>query len=450
MTTYNRMGLFDRIFGGSASDEAQPDIRFGRYSDSYKTSAQYDAWDSALEKFDLKDYLGAYRDFFFYLKDEQEENVNWWEDGETLRFEIFQGSKKITGLVDQSKIRVEAKIVKANQLHLGFLNRLISHNFNLEYSRFGLDEDNCIVIVFDSFLLDGSPYKFYYALRELAINADKQDDLLLDEFEELTLIEGNHTVGLPTVEKEAKYNFIQSKIKKALEVIENGSLSANQYPGGVTYLLLDLVYRLDFLTKPEGFMMETLERINRLYFSNEHKTTAEKNAMIQSELKTLINRPKEDFFKEMYRVRTTFGITKPINIQRIRGIIKGELSHMDWYSENHHESIALGIPGYIVGNCLFNYAVPKALLELFKLYFAVMEPEYFTDLGFQYGYCDPKSHKPNARNIKKGIKEIVQNHKQLYYNFAPDTALLNFSSKLDFAKSYLIMIGALELTAINS
>jgi len=330
------------------------------------------------------------------------------------------------------------------------MNRLISHNFNLEYSRFGLDEDNCIVIVFDSFLLDGSPYKFYYALRELAINADKQDDLLLDEFEGLTLIEENHLVELPDKEKEAKYNFIQSKIKKAFEIIENGSLNARQYPGGITYLLLDLVYRLDYLIKPEGFMMETLERINRLYFSNEHKTTAEKNTMIQKELKALVSRPKEDFFKEMYRVRATFGITKPINIQRIRGIIKGELSHMDWYNENRHEAIAMGIPGYIVGNCLFNYAVPKGLRELFKMYFKVTEQEYFNQLGFKMDYYDTSSKKLNARNIKKGIKDIVQTNKHLYYSFAPDTAILNFSSKLDFAKSFLVMIGELELTAINS
>ena len=63
------MGLFDSIFGGSTYNENQPDVRFGRYSDSYKTTEQYDAWDSALEKFDNKDYLEAYKKFFFYLRD---------------------------------------------------------------------------------------------------------------------------------------------------------------------------------------------------------------------------------------------------------------------------------------------------------------------------------------------------------------------------------------------
>lgn len=444
------MGLFDRFFGTNASDEDQPDVRFGRYSDSYKTVAQYDAWDSALMKFDQKAYLDAYKDFFFYLRDDQEDNVRWWEEDEVLHFEIFQGSKKISGLVDQTKIRVEAKIVKAERLHVGFMNRLISQNFNLEYSRFALDSNDCIAIVFDSSLLDGSPYKFYYALKELAINADKQDDLLLDEFKELSSIEISHLVELPEAEKEAKFHFIQTKIKKTLENIENGSLNASQYPGGITYLLLDLVYRLDFLVKPEGFMTETLERINRLYFSNKHKTTSEKNGMIKKELLALVNRPKAEYFKEMYRVRTTFGITKPINLQRIKGIISGELPHMDWYQEHKHEAVALAIPGYIVGNCLFNYAVPKAILDLFKLYFEILEADYFKQLGFNRAYVDQGTGKLNAKKIKKGIKDIVQHNQQLYVDFQPNTGTLDFESRLSFAKSFLIMIKELDLVPVNT
>ena len=445
------MGFFNRIFGSNdLGNDAPQDIRFGRYSDSYKTKDQYDAWDNALEKFDKKDYLGAYKDFFFYLKDEKENNVRWWEEEKTLHFEILQGSRKIVGWVDQLKIRVEAKIVKADTLHLSFLTRLISHNFNLEYSRFALDKDNCIVIVFDSFLLDGSPYKFYYAIRELAINADKQDDLLLDEFKGLSPIKINHREDLPETEKEIKYHFIQKKIKNAFEIMDNGSLDAGQYPGGITYLLLDLVYRLDFLIKPEGFMMETLERINRLYFSNDQKTTQEKNAMIRKELEDLINRPKEHFFKEMYRVRATFGITKPINLQRIRGIIDGELSHMDWYKENEHKAIARAIPGYIVGNCLFNYAVPKAILDLFMLYYEVMEPEYFDRLGFKNLYYQTDTEKLNPRRIKKGIKDIVQTNKHLYFDLNPDISLLSFTSRLDFIKSFLMMIKEMELTSVDA
>ena len=100
------MGLFDRFFGGSKEPVAQPDICFGRYSDSYKSTEQYDAWDRALEKFEAEDYLGAYEDFFTYLRDEQEDNVRFKRENGVIEFEIFQGSKKITGIADQRKIKV--------------------------------------------------------------------------------------------------------------------------------------------------------------------------------------------------------------------------------------------------------------------------------------------------------------------------------------------------------
>ena len=46
------MSFFERWFGNNNEEVVQPDIRFGRYSDSYKDTHCYDAWDLALEYFD--------------------------------------------------------------------------------------------------------------------------------------------------------------------------------------------------------------------------------------------------------------------------------------------------------------------------------------------------------------------------------------------------------------
>jgi hypothetical protein len=59
-------------------------------------------------------------------------------------------------------------------------------NHRLNFSRFALDNDNHLCIVFQTGALDASPLKLLHALRELAINADKKDDLLLEEFKSLT------------------------------------------------------------------------------------------------------------------------------------------------------------------------------------------------------------------------------------------------------------------------
>ena len=263
------------------------------------------------------------------------------------------------------------------------------------YARFGLDNENNITIVFDSFTLDASPYKLYYAIRELAVNADKHDDLLIDEFEELQALENNHLIDLSEKEKSVKFDFIIDKIKSVLADIENGKLDANQYPGGISYLLLDLIYKLDFLTKPEGFMMEALERMNRLFFAKDGKSAEQKNMILQKEMKALVERSKEEYFKEMYRVKTTFGITSPVTHERVSGLIDEVLHHMDWYNENDHENVALAISGYIVGNCLFNYAVAKPIKELYTLYYGIVEPEYF------HQSPTPRWHRASVRSARR-------------------------------------------------
>lgn len=439
------MGLFDRLFRNTAEKEPQPDIKFGRYSDSYKEVANYKAWDQALDKFEEKEYLNAYREFFRYLRDEREDNVKYWEESSGIRFELYQGSKKITGFANPQKVKAEAKIARAEALNVGFMRRLMEKNFNLKYSRFALDDEGNLTIIFDTYTLDGSPYKLYYALKEVATNADKQDDLLIDEFRMLQPIDNFHLEAIPQAEKEVKYEYIVTQVQQTIEEFETGRLDRNEYPGGAAYLLLNLIYKLDYLIKPEGYMMEALEKIHRLYFAKDGKSIAQKNQALVKELGRLIDRPREEFFKEMYRVTSTFGITTPVNHDRVVSFIDGELPNMDWYLENNHLPVALAITGYIVGYCLFNYAVPKPDRDLFDLYFKIMEPDYFRKLGFTASFYDSENDKLNRRAIKKAIDAIMSNNSDQYTELNPATGSLDFRSLPGFAKSYLQMIRNLNM-----
>ncbi|MEL6924822.1 MAG: hypothetical protein AAFO94_12315, partial [Bacteroidota bacterium] len=111
------MSFFDRFFGNDLPDEVIPDIKFGRYSDAYKRSAQYEAWDRALSLFDKEQYIESYKIFFDFLRDENENNVRYWEDGGGLKFEILQGSKRLEGYANDAKVRVGAKVAHANDLN---------------------------------------------------------------------------------------------------------------------------------------------------------------------------------------------------------------------------------------------------------------------------------------------------------------------------------------------
>lgn len=439
------MGFFNRIFGIQYTEDPQPDISFGRYSDSYKTTKQYQYWDDALEKFEEGEYVACYENFFNFLKDENEENLKFSKEEDTIQFEFYQGSKRITGSADQNHFKAHAKIAKADALNVSFMQRLMEQNFDLKYSRFGIDEDNHLTIIFDTHSLDGSPYKLYHALKEIAITADKQDDLLLEEFQQLESVDDAHLVELPPEEKELKHQYIVSEIRKTFDIIDHGGLSVEDHAAGFAYLLLHLVYKLDYLIKPEGYMMETLERANRLYFANDNATTPEKIRQLKLEINKLLERPKEQLFNEMYRVICTFGITSPVNQNRVAGLIQSDLVNMDWYEEHGHPAIAFAVPGYIVGYCMFNYAIPKPVRDFFHLYFKVTESSFFKKLGFTTVFYDPTENKFQKKEIKRAIDHIIANNKAAYpeiHNFFNE---LDCTTILSFCKSFLTCIRKLDM-----
>jgi len=172
------MDLLRRLFGNGTKEEVRPDIRFGRYSDAYKSDHKYDAWDRALDLFEEGRYRESFELFFKYMQDATQDNVKTWTAADGLHFELLQGSKVIYGHIGESLIKAEAKVAATEKLSIGFLRRMMELNYSLKYGRYALDHDDNLTLIYDSFLLDGSPYKMYYALA-LGSNRVSKMDLLL-------------------------------------------------------------------------------------------------------------------------------------------------------------------------------------------------------------------------------------------------------------------------------
>lgn len=438
------MKFFSRFFQKEIDD---PDIIFGRYSDSYKEEEKYDAWDVALALYEKGKYLECFKYFMAYLKDESLNNVKYDIENGKLNFEIFQGSKKITGYATSQKLVAEAKIAKTNGLQIGFLRRLIEKNYNLEYSRYALDKEDCITMVFDTYALDASPYKLYYALKELAINADKQDDILVAEFDSLQPVNTGHLRSIPDAEKEIKYQYLMDSIDEVTQEIENGKLNVIHYPGGVSYMILDLVYKLDFLLKPEGITMENLEHIHQIFFKKNTMDAHQKNELMRKELKEIKSIEKSKFFNEIYEVLSTFGITMPTGHERLRSLIDSDLGNMDWYYNNRHNRIALSIPGYIVGYCLYNFALPAPDRELLLLYYKIFEQDYFHALGFTYQFRQGDEF--NSNLIIREIKKIRNRFTKEYPRINLHSKILDFRDECSLAKSFLEMMRQMDVTKVK-
>jgi hypothetical protein len=379
------------------------------------------------------------------LKDAQIDNIEWREDNNTLVFEFWQGSQRIAGTATAEKVKVESKIARADDLNVGFLRRLMEANFNLKFSRFALSPDKVLTILFDTHVTDGSPYKLLYALRELAIHADKQDDLLLDEFKTLRPVQERTYGDIPEAEKEVKCIFLQNKIGEVFAAMDKAKPDPNTYPGTYAYLLLALAFKLDYLIRPEGFMMDALERVHGIYFAKNDRTPQVKVTSIRREFQKLLDRPKEALFKEMYRTQSTFGINPAVNHESIVSLIEGELPNMEWPLQQNYEVLALAVPQYVAGFALFHYAPPKPDRELFHLFFQIMEPVFFRDLGFENPYADANG-RMSRTEISKAIKNIAERNRAQFPFLRPGVERLDYASQVLFAKSYLLMMKELNLT----
>ncbi|MEZ4943145.1 MAG: hypothetical protein R3D58_19885 [Saprospiraceae bacterium] len=439
------MGFFERLFGARHTN--LPDIPFGRYTDAYKTEAQMAAWNRSLALFDEDKHLEAYKAFFTYLRDDHADNVHWKQVDDAIQFEFWQGSQRVTGTATPQKVTAESKVARTTDLNVGFLRRLMEYNYSLKFCRFALDPDNNLAIRFDTLGTDASPLKLLHALRELAIHADKQDDLLIDEFRSLKPVEARQEAAIPEAEKEIKYNYLRQQIDATFALLDKAVPDPNQYPGGYAYLMLSTAFRLDYLLRPEGFLMDTLEKIYGIYFAKNERTNQLKIIALRKEFQKILDRPKEQLFAELYRTRSTFGINPPANHERIVSLIEGELPNMEWHLNQNYLELAMAVPQYIVGNALFQNVPPKPDRELLHLFYQITEPDFFRALGFPT-YTTPDGL-PNKRPVIQAIRAVVQHNRAVYPRLRPDLNRLDFSSRVLFAKSFLEMIRNLDLSTDN-
>ncbi len=432
--------IWDKLFGWG-DKEVEPDIRFGRYSDAYKSDEQYVSWDKSVAAFDEQRYLESYQAFFDYLRDEGEDNVTYELKDGVIHFSVIQGSKKINGTASNERVVCETNIAKYSKLIVAVMRKLVEMNYGLHYSRFAIN-DNKICLKFDTSVLDGSPEKLYFALKEVATQADKQDDLLVGEFKSLHLMGDEHVSSLPTTEKKTKYKFLQKWIKDVLSRLK--TLDSNKYSTGAAYTLLCLTYRIDYLLAPEGRLMDKLEKIHKEYFANADDSANRKNEKINKIFEDILKIEEESIEKDLYRIKSTFGITAPTAPMQIANLINSEIPSINLYLESKQDDIAVNILEYIAQYCLFYYGVPRPTRALLHLLIRTIHSDYFSELGFSKNYYNAATKEFDVKAIRKKINAINQDARKRFPHFKVYTNQLKYTSLVDFLVSLLRQIQQLK------
>lgn len=427
--------MFDKLFGWNKKKEDtgdKPDIPFGRYSDNNKPVAKVNRWSDADSLFKEKKYPECIDAFFEYLQDDATQNVVYERNGAEGRFQIYQGSKIIRGDFNSKALKAEVTLVRMPQQSVPVMRRLLEMNFNLYYSRFAMDGDR-LCMSFDSDIQTASPSKLYYGLKEMSTKADKQDDLLLQDFASLEKTDIEHITNISTAEKEVKYQYLQKWIQESLDNIKG--VDTDKFSGGIAYILLALIYKIDYLITPEGKLLADLEKITGIYFKKDERPVVEKNRDMLEEFKKMQAFSKEEVFNCLFRSKYTFSIVAPQPYKTISDSIHGANQNLVWYRDNNYPFIANQITEYGITFCQYSYSLPKAISELIHLYMMVNYSDYFSALGYRR-YYDPAKNMFSQDDIVEKIKMIQNKWKEKFPLMDFKTQNLRFDNLFLFNYSF--------------
>ena len=437
--------MLEKIFSWSRKkpeEEAEPAIRFGRYSDNNKTVDKVEMWNEAENLFKEKKYYESIAAFFDYLRDDEMENVIHKQEGKKGSFQFYQGSKIIRGFYNEELLEAETSLAFMPQPNVPVMRKLLEMNFSLYYSRYAINGDK-ISMLFDSDIENANPSKLYYGLKEMATKSDKQDDLLVQDFTSLQKIDTEHIQEIPEEEKAIKYNYFKSWIKETLELISG--IDMDKYSGGIAYLLLALAYRIDYLILPEGKLLHDLEKIVEIYFRKDDRPVTEKNQEMIEHFQKLLDKTKEDFYPYLFRSKYTFSIVTPQNYKTVADAIYNANQNISWYKENRLNEIAAKISEYGISYCQYSYSLPRPVTELFHLFIMANYSEFFKELGFKTELYNKENGQFNKEAIAARIDDIEQRWRSKYPELKFNKEKLVYDNLVAFNQSFTTEVEYLNL-----
>lgn len=436
------MGILKNLF--KWAPKPQPErvtVQMGRYSDNNKSVSKTREWEDAEFFFKEGKYLESLQSFFRYLKDDSVNNVTFVKEGTNFRFEIYQGSKIIRGTGNDKTVQARVVLAKMAVPSVPVMRRLLEQNFHLYYSRYSLHKDK-LFMQLESDTPSANPNKMYYALKELAVVSDKQDDLLVQDFHSVERQDSDHIENLAPSEKETRYRFFKTWIEETLDSVKK--LDDEKYAGGISYLLLGAIFRIDFLITPEGRLMNELEKAQAIYFKKDGASAVEKNRGMIRALEKIVALPKDEVFRYFFRSTSCFSIRQPKSHSAVIDSIRGSQKSMEWYKENNYPDIAARIVEYALTYPQYAYSLPKPLTEMIQIFMEVNYTDYFLAIGYAYTLYDPSSKKFQIEQLEREMSSIVKRWRGKYPSLTFPREKLDYSDLLHFNISFIAMIAEIN------
>jgi hypothetical protein len=432
------MGFFDSIFSNTQLSSNKTDgdpVQFGHFSDNNKTQAQLAAWAKAEGQFHDGKYISCAEGLLAYIQNEGSNNVQSTRSGNNLSFTIIQGSKRIHGTCSQEGLKAWCPIATMVQPSNPAMRKLLELNYTMSYSRFALRED-ILQIIMDCSTDMMHPNKLYFGLRELALQADLQDDLLLGTFSNMQQIDSEHVLQNSALHKEVKYNFFVASIQEVLLLAQ--ILNPDTYSGGMSYMFMNLLQKLHYLLVPEGRLLEEIDQISTQYWGDiEKKTTVELNQRLQRQLGELLSLPKEMVTDNLFYTNATFCRMPPPDINKVQEVIAACLHAMQFYRDNNQPQIANMVMMYSITNAAYHNSLPQCLRKLIAIYMRTNHADFCAELGITDTLYNPTQNTFSKTQIANLAKQALDSDRHRFPHIKFDVTMLNYTNLVAFNQSFL-------------
>jgi len=419
---------------------------FGRFISEKKTPEQQEQYQESKKAFKEQRYLDGYEHYFRYLnfiqESKEKENISFLRDEDALNFKLTQGSCIVKGNITNRRLSATVNIAHTIKLNMAVMRRLLEKNYLYTYSTYFLEDETLKSKIYcDNIAL--SPQKIFFPLRELAINSDKEKELLLDEFNDLEGIELDHLEMIDPHLKETKLRFFREWIDKTEQSV--ALMPTQEQSGAIAFVWLGLLLKIDYFVTPRGKLgYDIYERISE-YYLDDNKLVEEKNDALQKAVEKLKEVESTKLAKSLYGIKQTFDIFNANSLEEIRSFVEETLSKAIWYKEHRYEEIMLSIYEYLGLYMLYNFGMNACLRELTMLNVRIHNTDFHSALGYE-SLC--KDEELNKNKISTEIQGIISSYSKQYPHLESFDKELNYDSLEKFHHSYFQNLNSLNFSEL--
>lgn len=420
--------------------------RFGRHSDNNKSLERTRLWYQSEDLFKQKDYQQSLRHFFDYLRDEKAGNLSLEsrKSGPGYAFELVQGSALVQGHWDQEQLVAQVPLVRMVRPQTAVMRRLLDLNYHLNYTQGALDDQGTLFLLFRSSLEAASPQKMYFGLRELAIHADRQDDLLLSDFGELRAVPPRVIESLPVEELEVKYRYFRRWIQETLDLVEKKN--PDSAATAISYLLLGLLYRINFLLAPDGKLLAELESIQTKFWeTRETRSPIQRNKDLKTAIRKWLDLSPQEFSRSLYRSVATFSAVLPPHASKLKEIFINAARDAVRFREEKDRDTAWRVAEYAILYPHFLFSLASIQTGLTQVLMSIWHPDFFQDLGLKHPYYLKEKEQILAPRVAWAVEQILTPFLEKYPGIQWDHNQISYDNPLDFGLHFSEMTLGMNL-----